>query len=321
MPRPKARSGFQKETPGKRNEPSLPGVFFAAMAFINRKTQEIQLKIVYAGPAGSGKSASLSWIHRRFRGCFASRLLRVRAAGEKTVFCDFTALALPQAAGYRLNVRLYTLPGDERFDETARLVLRGVDGIVFVADAAAMRKANILALKRIASALAAAGRSLERLPLVFQFNKYDLLAAGSLLLPPATLAADLNPGQRRPFWVTSAAAGKNLLPPFLHVIQLAAAALEGQARRRLPGLGLEGFAAAVKENLGRCFPPAGEKRSRPATQSPGRRDASAPKVDLEHRAYLLFPVDRFEELLAAVQEGAAALARIAQAMGEKPEKR
>ena len=291
------------------------------MAFINRKRREIQLKIVYAGPAGSGKSASLSWIHRRFPGCFASRLLRVRAAGEKTVFFDFAALALPQAAGFRLNVRLYTLPGDERFEDTARLVLRGVDGIVFVADAAAMRKTNILALKRLASDLAAAGRRLERLPLVFQLNKYDLLAAGSLLLPAATLAADLDPGLRRPYWVTSAARGKNLLPPLLHLIHLAAAALEGQARRRFPGLGLEGFAAAVKEHLRRCFPPVDEKRSRPATRSPGRQDAAAARAGLESRAYFLIPVERFEELLAAVQRGAAALARIAQAMGKEAERR
>lgn len=292
------------------------------MAFINRKTREIQMKIVYAGPTGAGKSASLSWIHRRFPSCFASRLLRVRAAGEKTVFFDFAALALPQAAGFRLNVRLYTLPGDERFDDTLRLVLRGVDGIVFVADAAAMRKTNILAFKRIASALAAAGRSLERLPLVFQLNKYDLLAAGSLLLPPATLAADLNPEQRRPFWLTSAVTGKNLLPPLLHLIHLAAATLEGQARRRLPGLGLEGFAARVKENLRGCFPPADEKtKSRPAPRSPAPQNAAAARASLESRAYFLIPVERFEELLAAVRQGATALARIAQAMGKESEKR
>ncbi|MEJ5359490.1 MAG: GTPase domain-containing protein, partial [Desulfobacterales bacterium] len=223
------------------------------MAFINRKTGEIQLKIVYAGPARSGKSASLAWIHRRFARSFSSRLVRVRAGEGQTVLFDFAALGLPPVSGFRLHVRLYTLPGDERFESTAKLALRGVDGIVFVADASAMRKTNILALKRIEAALTAAGRSLEKLPLVFQFNKYDLLSSGALLLPPATLAADLNRAFRRPCWVTSAATGKNLLPPFCKIITLAAAALEGQARRRMPDLPLRGFAAAVAESLAERF--------------------------------------------------------------------
>lgn len=281
------------------------------MAFINRKTGEIQLKIVYAGPARSGKSASLAWIHRRFADRFASRLLRVRAGDGQTVFFDFLALGLPRVSGFRLQVRLYTLPGDERFADTARLVLRGVDGIVLVADASAMRKTNILALKRIEAALAAAGRSLEKIPLVFQFNKYDLLSSGALLLPPATLAADLNRAFRRPCWVTSAATGKNLLPPFCKVITLAAAALEGQARRRMPDLPLRGFAAAVAESLVERFSLVSPRKPRPAIKSPPRW---TPPAAPSGQAFYLIPIDRFEELLAQVQSGVSALERIAAAM-------
>ncbi len=274
------------------------------MAFVNRKTREIQLKIVYAGPARAGKSASLAWIHRRFPAAFSSRLVRVRAGEGRTVFFDFLALVLPLPSGMRLHVRLYTLPGDERFEEAAKLVLRGVDGILFVADASAMRKTNILALRRIESMLAATGRNLQRLPLVFQFNKYDLLASGSLLLPPATLAADLNRTLRRPCWAASAAQGKNLLAPFCKIITLCAAALEEQARRRIPDLPLEGFAAAVAESLEERFSEKSPPRRKPPRAPTGQ-------------AFYLIPIDRFEELLAQVQSGVSALERIAAVLRRK----
>ena len=200
------------------------------MAFINLRAREIQIKIVYYGPAQSGKTANLRRIDSLYRDSLPSRLLTVAAGGERTVFLDFMAFTVPRVNGFDVKVRIYTVPGHERYHETRRTVLKGVDGVVFVADLSAMRKTNLMSLIELRSNLRAHGKDLARIPLVFQFNKCDLAESGTLLLPATTLLADLNCEYRRPYFVASARKGRNVVPTLKKIITSTMDAVEKRYR-------------------------------------------------------------------------------------------
>jgi len=200
------------------------------MAFINLRTLEIQIKIVYYGPAQSGKTANLRYIYATYRDALPSKLLTVSAGGDHTVFLDFLPIAVTGIDGFTLKVRIYTVPGHELYDETRKTLLRGVDGIVFVADASAMRKANILSLKNLQSNLLMYRKDLAQIPLVFQFNKYDLEEQGALLLPRTTLLNDLNSLYRKPYFMASALKGRNVVATLKKIITMTMDAVEKRYR-------------------------------------------------------------------------------------------
>jgi signal recognition particle receptor subunit beta len=200
------------------------------MAFINLRTREIQIKIVYYGPAQSGKTANLRYLYTTYRDVLLSKLLTVSAGGDPTIFLDFLPITLTDIDGFSLKVRIYTVPGHELYNETRKIVLKGVDGIVFVADASAMRKANILSLKNLQSNLLMYRKNLVRIPLVFQFNKYDLEEQGALLLPPTTLLNDLNSQFRKPYFVASALRGQNVVATLKKIITMTVDAVEKKYR-------------------------------------------------------------------------------------------
>jgi len=200
------------------------------MAFINLRTHEIQIKIVYYGPEQSGKTANLRYIDTTYQEVLPSKLLTVNAGGDPTVFLDFLPITITGIDGFSLKVRVYTVPGHDLYDETRKTILRGVDGIVFVADASAMRKANILSLKNLQSNLRMHHKDLALIPLVFQFNKYDLEEQGALLLPPTTLLNDLNRQYRKPYFVASALKGKNVVATLKKIITLTMDAVEKKYR-------------------------------------------------------------------------------------------
>jgi hypothetical protein len=189
------------------------------MAVINLKTRTIQIKIVYYGPALSGKSLSLKSIGKGGdKSRVLSQLVSLKTREDHSVFFDFLTLVLPRINGFDLHVRLYSVPGHDLYNETRKLILRGVDGVVFVADASAMRKSNILSLKNLGTNLREHKKDIARIPLVFQFNKYDLAANGALLLPPATLWSDLNRPLRRPCFVTSALRGRGVVAALKKIV-------------------------------------------------------------------------------------------------------
>lgn len=146
--------------------------------FINRQLREINLKIVYYGPALSGKTTNLEQIHARVDPQRRSELILLKTQEDRTLYFDFLQLELGKIGGLTPKISLYTVPGQAYREASRRLVLRGADGVVFVVDSAAERvKANRESWESMKSHLASFGLPLLELPLVAQFNKQDLPSA------------------------------------------------------------------------------------------------------------------------------------------------
>src|SRR5210317_577566 len=178
------------------------------MAFVNLKNKEIQVKIVYYGPGRGGKTSNLEYVYKKFAKRINTEMVTVKTHGDRTLFFDFLPFDIGIINGYDVKIQLYTVPGQVKYNATRRLVLRGVDGVVFVADAMAMRREkNILALKNLHENLAEYKKSILKIPIVMQYNKIDLKKLGIPLLPLKTLEKDLNSRLKRPSFPASAVLG------------------------------------------------------------------------------------------------------------------
>jgi small GTP-binding protein len=194
------------------------------MAFINIRNKQIDLKIVYYGPGQGGKTTNLLYIHKNFSEKIKSRMVSIDTYGDRTIFFDFFPFDLGQINGFDIKIQLYTVPGQTEYDATRRLVLNGVDGIVFVADmSASMRRKNILSLKNLYENLEAYNKNIFKIPLVFQFNKVDLAQKGYPILPKELLANDLDRQLKRPWIIASALTGKNVALTLKKIISMTTA--------------------------------------------------------------------------------------------------
>lgn len=197
------------------------------MAFVNLKNKEIQVKIVYYGPGRGGKTSNLEYIHGKFAKRIKSELVTVKTHGDRTLFFDFLPFDIGVINGYNVKIQLYTVPGQVKYNATRRLVLRGVDGIVFVADAMAMRREkNILALKNLHENLAEYKKSILKIPIVMQYNKIDLRKQGIPILPVKTLEKDLNSQLKSPSFPASAMLGYNVVATFKQIISMTVASIK-----------------------------------------------------------------------------------------------
>ena len=141
------------------------------MAFVNLKNKEIQVKIVYYGPGRGGKTSNLEYVYKKFAKRINSEMVTVKTHGDRTLFFDFLPFDIGVISGYDVKIQLYTVPGQVKYNATRRLVLRGVDGIVFVADAMAVRREkNIISLKNLQENLESYKKNLAQLPFVIQYN-------------------------------------------------------------------------------------------------------------------------------------------------------
>jgi len=191
------------------------------MAIINLKKKEVQAKIVYYGPGRGGKTTNLEYIYKRFRSRIQTEMVTIKTHGDRTLFFDFLPIEIGKIKGYDIRMQLYTVPGQVKYESTRRLVLRGVDGIVFVADSLAVRrKENVLSLKSLADNLASYKKSILEIPLVFQYNKRDLLEEGIPLLPVEWLEKDLNSKLKAPSFEASALKGPNVVQTMKKIIIL-----------------------------------------------------------------------------------------------------
>jgi signal recognition particle receptor subunit beta len=149
--------------------------------FINRKLGELNLKVVYWGPALSGKTTNLEYIHANIEPSLRSELVSLKTQEDRTLFFDFLQLGLGRIKGLKPKFNLYTVPGQVIYAASRRLVLEGADGVVFVADSQADRlQENVDILASLAGYLARMGHDLADYPLVLQCNKQDL---SSVLAP------------------------------------------------------------------------------------------------------------------------------------------
>jgi mutual gliding-motility protein MglA len=197
------------------------------MAFVNLKKKEVQVKIVYYGPGRGGKTTNLEYIYNEFNDRIKTEMIAIKTQGDRTLFFDFLPFEMGKIKGYDVKIQLYTVPGQVKYDATRRLVLRGVDGIVFVADSMKVRrKSNMYSVKNLQDNLATYKKSIFKIPLVFQYNKRDLSGDGIPLLSYETMERDLNSRLKVPSFEASALKGDNVVKTLKKIITLTMAALE-----------------------------------------------------------------------------------------------
>lgn len=163
------------------------------MAVLNLKKKEIECKIVYYGPGRGGKTTNLKWIHDNYGKQVIGEMISIDTEGDRTLFFDFFPMELGRIKNCDIRIQLYTVPGQVQYTSTRKLVLRGVDGIVFVADSMELRREkNILSLRDLNNNLKELGLNIFKMPLVFQYNKRDLVDQGVRILPIKTMDGDMN---------------------------------------------------------------------------------------------------------------------------------
>jgi len=145
------------------------------VSFINYSSREINCKIVYYGPGLCGKTTNLQYIYRRTNPDQKGKLISLATETERTLFFDFLPLALGDIKGFKIRFHLYTVPGQVFYAASRKLILKGVDGVIFVADSQIERmESNMESLDDLQINLAEQGYELEKLPYAIQYNKRDL---------------------------------------------------------------------------------------------------------------------------------------------------
>ena len=159
------------------------------MALINYAAMEVSCKVVYYGPGLAGKTTNLKFIHKKIPPNKRSKLISFYTSEDRTLFFDFLPMNLGRVGGFNTRFHLYTVPGQVYYEATRKLVLRGVDGVVFVADSLEARlEANLLSLRSLRENLLEQSVAIETLPFVMQYNKRDLPG----ILPVEILREELN---------------------------------------------------------------------------------------------------------------------------------
>ncbi len=201
------------------------------MAFVNLKKKEVQVKIVYYGPGRGGKTTNLEYIYKKFNERIKTEMVTVKTQGDRTLFFDFLPFEIGKIGGYDVKIQLYTVPGQVKYNATRRLVLRGVDGIVFVADSMAVRREkNILSVKNLKENLAGYKKNLLDIPVVIQYNKVDLSEQGISLLPKEVLEKDLNQELKAPSFEASALQGNNVVATMKKIIMMTMTSIQNELK-------------------------------------------------------------------------------------------
>ena len=181
------------------------------MAIVNLKKRQIECKIVYYGPGRCGKTTNLEYIHKAFKNQVKGEMVSINTDGDRTLFFDFLPLELGKLKGCDVRVQLYTVPGQVRYASTRKLVLRGADGIIFVADSLEVRREkNMLSLKDLQQNLKEYSLSIFKVPMVMQYNERDLTDANITLMPLEKMQQDLNRQLKAPAFPGSALKGEGV---------------------------------------------------------------------------------------------------------------
>ena len=178
------------------------------MSMINYASREINCKIVYYGPGLGGKTTNLEHIYGKVKPDTRGKLISLATETERTLFFDFLPVDLGTIRGFKTRFHLYTVPGQVYYNASRKLILKGVDGIVFVADSQIERmEANQEAMQNLYDNMAEYGYDLTKMPFIVQYNKRDLPNAS----PLGDLQAALNPG-----WDVQEAARQRITPDPFH---------------------------------------------------------------------------------------------------------
>jgi signal recognition particle receptor subunit beta len=231
------------------------------MVQFNFSERTIKAKVVYYGPAQSGKTTNLEQIHRISDPAGTNRLISLNTAHDRTLFFDLLPFSLGAVAGYDFKIQLYTVPGQVQYNATRRVVLAGADAVVFVADSnRSLREENQAALENMKVNLLANRLAPEKVPLILQYNKRDLPD----VLPEEELNRALNPWARRTFTAV-ASEGRGVMETFVAVIQEMLTSIASKYNLKEKGLDPATVPEVVDEAFGlvlkRAAPPA--PRSRP----------------------------------------------------------
>ncbi len=163
------------------------------MALIDLSKREIHCKIVYYGPGRCGKTTNLLYIYNAMQNNVRGKLLTIETKGDRTLFFDLLPINLGKVQGFNIRIQLYTVPGQTIYEATRRLVLKGVDGLVFVADSLRVRRAkNIESMEDLKKNLRTYNLDIKELPVVLQYNKRDLVKSPIPTLSVEELDQDLN---------------------------------------------------------------------------------------------------------------------------------
>src|SRR5262245_13470759 len=287
------------------------------MVQFNFSERTIKAKVVYYGPAQSGKTTNLEQIHRLTDPQSQNRLISLNTAQDRTLFFDLLPFSLGAVSGYDFKVQLYTVPGQVQYNATRRVVLAGADAVVFVADSRkTMFKENLAAFENMKVNLLANRLVPEKVPLVLQYNKRDLEDVQS----EAEMKKTLNPWSRREFPAV-AAQGRGVLEVFVAVVQemLAAIAVKYNLKEKgldpttIPEVVGEAFEHLLKEAqaLGPPPPPSAKPSGKVIVSQATNVDHVAPlqatpetglvSEELLHRA-IRSNVDLAEALAGLVQQ-------------------
>jgi mutual gliding-motility protein MglA len=181
------------------------------MAVFNVRKREIEAKLVFYGPGRCGKTTNLEYIHKAYQKQIAGDLVSIDTEGDRTLFFDFLPMGLGKIKGCDVRVQLYTVPGQVKYASTRKLVLKGADGLVFVADSMEVRREkNMLSLKDLHQNLKDYGSSIFKVPLILQYNKRDLAKEGIPLMPIEMMEKDLNRQLKAPSFAASAFTGEGV---------------------------------------------------------------------------------------------------------------
>lgn len=200
------------------------------MATINLKKREVEFKIVYYGPGRCGKTTNLQYIFDKNRRHMLNEMVSIKTKGDLTLFFDFVPMGLGTIKGCEVRVQLYTVPGQTRYASTRKLVLKGADGVVFVADSMRVRhEQNIESLKDLAQNLKDYDLNIFHFPVVMQWNKRDLADAGVPLLSVEEMNRLYNRQLKAPAFAASAVTGAGVNDTLKTALVLTLKAVKSQA--------------------------------------------------------------------------------------------
>ena len=192
------------------------------MSLFNYNSREIHCKIIYYGPAGAGKTSNIKWICRESQDQKAD-LFSIPLKTKPSAFFDFLPLDIGRIRGFKTRFHLYTIPGNHLFETSQKLLLKGLDGVFFVADSQKEKmRENRQSLTRLERGLNEEGLSLETLPMVIQYNKRDLENIHSLTYIRSALNR-----HNHPDFTASAEKGQNVFEPLKTLLKMVLTVLKG----------------------------------------------------------------------------------------------